>query len=100
MYVCFISNVIGAWYFADTEWMRMDQERELKLSEMSTRLLGVIAVRDLPQIQQIAILSRIGFSPKEIADIVGTTPNTVRVALVGIRRGKKHKKGRKSQKEE
>lgn len=52
-------------------------------------LLGVLAVKGLTQTEQIAMLSRTGFTPKEIADVIGTTSNTVRVALVGIRRGGK-----------
>ena len=64
-------------------------ERGSQLNEMAVRLLGIIAVRDFSQTQQIAILSRVGFSPKEIADVVGTTANTVRVALVSIRKAEK-----------
>jgi DNA-binding CsgD family transcriptional regulator len=66
--------------------------RGRQLNEMMVRLLGIIAVRDLSQTQQIAILSRVGFSPKEIADVVGTTANTVRVALVSIRKAEKQGK--------
>jgi DNA-directed RNA polymerase specialized sigma24 family protein len=72
----------------------MPKEREIALEEKldrTLRLLGLIAVRGLPQMQQIAILSRVGFSPKEIADIASTTPNTVRVALVSIRKIEKEK---------
>ncbi len=57
-------------------------------------LLGVLAVKGLTQTEQIAMLSRIGFTPKEIADVIGTTSNTVRVALVGIRKAGKLGKGR------
>jgi hypothetical protein len=64
----------------------MERQRRMELDEIAVRLLGVIAVRGMPQTQQIAILSRVGFTPKAIADLVGTTANTVRVALVGIRR--------------
>lgn len=71
------------------ERARKLDERERQLNEMTVRLLGIIAVRDLSQTQQIAILNRVGFSPKEIADVVGTTPNTVRVALVSIRKAEK-----------
>ncbi len=67
----------------------MVQQREAELNEMAVRLLGIIAVRDLPQTQQIVILNRVGFTPKEIAKMLGTTANTVRVALVGIRRAEK-----------
>ncbi len=79
----------------------MGQDRKMELNEMSVRLLGMIAVKGLPQVNQIAVLSRVGFSPKEIAEVLGTTPNTVRVSLVGIR--KNEKQGKRiglSQKEE
>ena len=91
--------IISAWLpgpgNASADWIRMDQEFEMKLEEKLdrvVRLLGVIAVRGLPQLQQIATLSRIGFSPKEIAEVAGTTPNTVRVALVSIRKIEKENK--------
>lgn len=80
---------------AGADWIRMDQEFEMRFGEkldQVLRLLGLIAVRGLPQLQQIAILNRIGFSPKEIAEVVGTTANTVRVALVSIRKVEKEKK--------
>jgi len=49
-------------------------------------LVAAMAVRGLPQMEQIAVLDRAEFAPKEIARVIGTTSNTVRVALVGIRR--------------
>jgi len=52
-----------------------------------TRLLVVIATKGQTQREKIETLSGIGFQPKEIADILGTTSNTVRVALVNIRKG-------------
>ena len=71
------------------DWIGMGEELESRLEEKldrALRLLSIIAVRGLPQLQQIAMLSRVGFSPKEIADIAGTTSNTVRVTLVSIRK--------------
>ncbi|MFI5253772.1 MAG: hypothetical protein ACHQQQ_15240 [Bacteroidota bacterium] len=44
-------------------------------------LLALIAVKDKPQKDQIGILSQAGFQPKEIADIINTTSNTVSVIL-------------------
>jgi hypothetical protein len=55
----------------------------------TNRLLAAIATRDLPQVYQISLLSRIGLQPSEIADIVGTTANTVRVVLVSVRKKEK-----------
>jgi DNA-directed RNA polymerase specialized sigma24 family protein len=70
----------------------MLQQRGVKLNEMAVRLLGIMAVRELPQTQQVAILNRVGFAPKEIAELLGTTANTVRVALFGIRKAEKQGK--------
>jgi DNA-binding NarL/FixJ family response regulator len=67
----------------------MTKRQELSCDDISMRLLGVIAVKGLPQIQQIAVLSRVGLSPKAIAELLGTTANTVRVALVSIRKAEK-----------
>ena len=52
----------------------------IELQKM-VRLLSLIAVGGKKQRQQINILSKAGFQPKEIANLLGTTPNTVSVAL-------------------
>jgi len=44
------------------------------------------------QKEKIKLLNGAGFSPKEIADILSTTGNTVRVALFNIRKKIKKKK--------
>lgn len=54
-----------------------------------TKILVLIAAEDKTQKEQIAILDRVGFAPKDIAELLGTTPNTVRVALVDIRKKSK-----------
>jgi DNA-binding CsgD family transcriptional regulator len=77
--------------------MNMPKEPGIEVSEKLDRvlrLLAMVAVRGLSQTEQIATLSRVGFSPKEIADVLGTTANTVRVALVGIRKAGRIKKRR------
>ena len=77
----------------------MGQDGDFELSDKMDRMLrlvGMIAVNGLSQTEQIATLSRCGFSPKEIADVVGTTANTVRVALVSIRKAGRMKKRRMS----
>jgi DNA-directed RNA polymerase specialized sigma24 family protein len=83
----------------DTEGTNMEQDGDVGISDKMDRMLrlvGMIAVNGLSQTEQIATLSRCGFSPREIADIVGTTANTVRVALVSIRRAGRLKKRRTS----
>jgi len=41
---------------------------------------------DKSQNDQISLLSKAGFQPKTIADLIGTTPNAVRVFLSRTRR--------------
>ena len=60
------------------------------------RLVGLMAARGLQQRQQIDLLDRAGFEPRDIADLVATSSNTVRVQLVSIRRGRREKKRRGS----
>lgn len=50
------------------------------------RLLALSITLDKKQNEQIEFLNGAGFKPKEIADILGTTGNTVRVALSQIRK--------------
>jgi DNA-directed RNA polymerase specialized sigma24 family protein len=65
---------------------QMNDEQTTEKLDRALRLLAAIATRGLSQTDQIALLDRTGFAPKEIAEIVGTTSNTVRVSLVSIRR--------------
>jgi len=62
--------------------------------ERIANLLGLLITHGKPQVEQIAILSGAGYSPSEIAQLVGTTPNTVSVALSQMRAARK-KKGKK-----
>ena len=59
-----------------------------------TKLLVLIATRDQKQKEQIRMLSNIGFQPKDIAQLLGTTRNTVNVTLAEIRREDKSKKSK------
>jgi len=45
------------------------------------RLNAVAIVSGRSQREQIHLLSQGGFSPKQIADLIGTSPNTVSVEL-------------------
>ena len=72
--------------------------RELELSAISAKLdailrvanlVGLVLIEGKKQTDQFALLSRAGFQPREIAELVGTTPNTVRVALSRIRKERK-----------
>lgn len=60
--------------------------------EKITKLLSLIATKGDNQRQQITLLDSVGFQPKEIAELLGTTPNNVRVTLVSIRKKSKQRK--------
>ncbi len=55
------------------------------------RVLTVGVTKGMKQNEQIALLDRVGFQPKEIADLLGTTSNTVSVALTNLRKAKQKK---------
>ena len=57
----------------------------LELRKIS-RLLTLLLTKDLSQRDKIALLSTAGLQPKEIADLIGTTPNTVSVTLAHMRK--------------
>ena len=59
------------------------------------RLLAVMATKEMKQRDQIALLNRAGLPPRTIAEIVGTSSNTVRVELVSIRKARSQRRGRK-----
>jgi DNA-binding CsgD family transcriptional regulator len=64
-----------------------DHSRELlqRLDKIA-RLIAVSIIADRKQRDQIRILWRAGLQPKEIADLLGTTRNTVSVELSAMRR--------------
>lgn len=55
------------------------------------RLVAVGVCGEGTQKEKIKVLSTAGLEPKEIASILGTTPNTVSVALSSLRRDAKKK---------
>lgn len=57
--------------------------------DMLTRLLALNLLPGKKQQEQIILLNRVGLQPKEIAEMLDTTPNTVRVTLSKIRKNKK-----------
>lgn len=70
------------------------EQQTLEKLDQILRMLVVIATRGLKQREQIAVLAGAGFSPKVIAEFLGTSANTVRVELVSLRRGKRLRKAR------
>lgn len=62
------------------------------------RIVRLLALNSVPPDQPLKnkaiALSRVGLTPKEIAELLGTTPNTVSQALASARREKKKTKNR------
>ena len=52
------------------------------------RVHAISVTKGMKQNEQIALLNRAGLPPKEIADLLGTTANTVSVALAALRKSK------------
>ena len=75
--------------------MQKDTEQLLvsKIDQI-LRLLATAVTRGMKQRDQIMLLNKAGFQPKDIAALLGTSSNTVRVELVAIRKTKSGK-GRK-----
>ncbi|MBB5063906.1 hypothetical protein [Granulicella mallensis] len=63
-----------------------DREGLDKKIDLLTRLVAIGLVSGKSQREQIKLLSMAGMGPKEIADLVGTTSNTVNVALTALRK--------------
>ncbi len=61
----------------------------LDRQEILLRLTAISLVLGKKQREQIRLLSIAGMGPKEIATLIGTTDNTVNVALSALRKAKK-----------
>ncbi|TKJ35707.1 MAG: hypothetical protein CEE38_13940 [Planctomycetes bacterium B3_Pla] len=59
--------------------------------ERLTKLVALGVIGEKSQNEQIALLAKVGIAPKDIAQLIGTTPNTVRVQLSTMRKRKKKK---------
>ncbi len=70
-----------------SEDLQKDILQELKIIK---KLLAQNILSGETQTKQISKLNSLGFQPKEIAEILGTTPNTVNVALSKLRKSKKN----------
>ena len=67
------------------------------LTAFETKLVNLLAlslVQERTQSEQIALLNRAGFRPFEIAALLGTTSNTVRVQLSTQKHAKKRSEKR------
>ena len=65
------------------------EEQTLAKIDQILRILAVAATRDMKQRDQIALLDQAGMQPKDIAEFLGTSPNTVSVRLSALRKGKR-----------
>lgn len=63
----------------------------LERLNMLVKLSALNFIRDKDFREQVIILSEIGIQPKDIAEILGKTPNNVRVTLSLIRKEKHNK---------
>jgi DNA-binding transcriptional MerR regulator len=74
-----------------------DKELVIELQQIK-RLMVILCTKDLAQKEQIRLLSRAGFQPKEIAELIGTTSNTVSVVLNSLKKTeiKKVKNGKQN----
>jgi DNA-binding CsgD family transcriptional regulator len=72
------------------------EEAVLAKMDYLLRIHTISVTKGMKQNEQIALLNRAGLPPKEIADLIGTTANTVSVALAALRKSnaKKRKNGR------
>ena len=71
------------------------EEAVLAKLDYLLRVHTVSVTKGMKQNEQIALLDRAGLPPKEIADLLGTTSNTVSVTLASLRKSKVKKgKGR------
>jgi DNA-binding NarL/FixJ family response regulator len=70
------------------------EESVLEKLDDLLRVLTISVAKGMKQGDQIALLARAGLSPKKIADLLGTTSNTVNVALSNLRKTKPKKEAR------
>ena len=61
------------------------------------RIVALTGLKDLTSTQKIALLSQVGFGPKEIAEIIGTNQNVVNVRLSEMRKAKSEETSKKKE---
>ncbi len=65
--------------------------RIIERLNLLVKLSALNLLKDKEFKEQVRVLSDIGLQPKEIAEILGKTPNNVRVTLSMIRKGERRK---------
>lgn len=53
------------------------------------RLIGIIAIKEKAPKEQVLLLNKLGLQPKEIAELLGKTPNAIRIALSRAKKSSK-----------
>ena len=76
---------------ADRDSDRNDAELLSVLSRIAN-LIALLVIKDQRQEHQVLALSAAGYAPAEIAKLIHTTPNTVRVTLSNAKARSKKKK--------
>lgn len=66
-------------------------KRLLEKIDVLVRLSALNIIKDKKYAEQVELLSSVGLQPKEIADLLGKTPNSVRVTLSQVRKNKRKK---------
>ncbi|MGH9425520.1 MAG: hypothetical protein ACRD2L_04335 [Terriglobia bacterium] len=66
----------------------MSEEMVVRRLDSVVRLLALLLIQGKKRVEAIAVLSAAGFQPKDIATLLGTTGNSVRVALSNLRKNK------------
>jgi DNA-binding NarL/FixJ family response regulator len=70
-------------------------EEVIRRLDALIRLTAITMFKDKSQKEKIAILNLAGLTPKEIADFLDTTSNTVSVALSSMKKDKDKEKSSK-----
>ena len=66
-------------------------KRLLEKIDVLVRLSALNIIKDKEYTEQVELLSSVGLQPKEIAELLGKTPNSVRVTLSRLRKNKRKK---------
>jgi hypothetical protein len=61
---------------SEFEYQKINQKLDMLI-----RVIAIGLIEDRTQNDQMRLLAKVGLQPKEIADLLGTTANTVRVGL-------------------
>ncbi len=66
-------------------------KRLLEKIDVLVRLSALNIIKDKEYTGQVELLSSVGLQPKEIAELLGKTPNSVRVTLSRLKKNKRKK---------